>query len=136
MSLNWLGDEIIKKMDNCIIQGMAQTITKCVEHAKNKHPWKNRSTHLEGSIKEQKHPRKVGNEFIGVWGSVDINYALVLELGGVNMPPFPYLRPAADAEYPKLADRIRRCFKGGKTLVRKETVTLRSGRDIEVFRPI
>lgn len=111
MSLKWEGDKIITKFDKCIVLGMADTISKCVRHAKNNHPWKNRSTHLEGSIREETHPRKVGDEFIGVWGSVDIEYALVLELGGVNRPAFPYLRPAADAEYPRLKDRIRRCFK-------------------------
>lgn len=111
MSLKWEGDKVITKMDKCIVQGMSDTISKAVEHAKNKHPWKTRSSILEGSIREVVHSHKVGGEFVGLWGSVDVNYALVLELGGVNMPAFPYLRPAADAEYPKLKDRIRRCFK-------------------------
>lgn len=119
MSLNWEGDKVINKFDKCIVQGMAQTITKCVIHAKKNHGpgahsqgrFENQSSILQGSIREETHPRKVGGEFIGVWGSVDNDYALVLELGGVNMPAFPYLRPAADAEYPKLKDRIRRCFK-------------------------
>ena len=111
MSLKWEGDKVINKMDKCIIQGMNQTMAKAVEHAKQNHPWKNVTSILEGSIRAVKAARKVGDEVIGIWGSVDVSYALVLELGGVNRPAFPYLRPAADAQYPKLADRIEKCFK-------------------------
>lgn len=119
MSLKWEGDKVINKMDKCIIQGINQTMAKAVAHAKGKHSegahslgrFESQTAILEGSIRAVKAARKVGGEIIGLWGSVDVSYALVLELGGVNMPAFPYLRPAADAEYPKLADRIRRCFK-------------------------
>ena len=111
MSLKWEGDKVIKKMDKCIIQGMNQTMAKAAVHAKQNHPWVNRTGILEGSIRPVVAARKVGDEVIGLWGSVDVSYALALELGGVNRAPAPYLRPAADAEYPKLADRIERCFK-------------------------
>lgn len=147
MALQWRGDKVIKKMDGCIIKGMAQTISESVIHAKSNHGkgahslgrFVTQTATLEGSIREVVHPRKVGDEFVGLWGSVDVEYALVLELGSmgrVGIPPYPYLRPAAEAEYPKLAGRIRKCFEGGKTLVTRESITLRSGRTIEAFRPI
>ncbi len=113
MSLKWEGDKVIKKMDKCIIQGMNQTMAKAVEHAKKNHApgWENITGVLEGSIRAVKAAHKVADGFISLWGSVDVSYALVLELGGVHMTPRPYLRPAADAEYPQLTDRIARCFK-------------------------
>lgn len=152
MSLEWEGDKVKRKMDNAIITGMSQTISDCVEHAKNNHPWKNRTGTLEGSIREVTHPHKVGDEFVGVWGSVDVAYALLMELGGdikrnrifgrfvstytAHYPPRPYLRPAADANYPNLAKNIRKAYEGKGIKVRRESFSLRSGRTIEVFRPI
>lgn len=122
MSLDWKGDEVQKKMESCIKQAINQTMSRASIHAKNNHPWVNRTGTLEGSIRPVERARKKGDEFIGVWGSVDVNYALPLELGFsvnsvVGVPAFgktkkawPYLRPAADAEYPKLASRIAKLY--------------------------
>ena len=118
MSLKWEGDKVIKNMESCIKKAMNQTMAKAVVHAKSKHSegahslgrFESQTAILEGSIRPVVAARKVGDETIGLWGSVDVSYALVLELGGVNMPAFPFLRPAADAEYPKLAERIGRCL--------------------------
>jgi len=122
LSLNWEGDKIKKKMDACIKKAINQTMSAAVKHAKNNHPWQNRSGTLEGSIRPVQRAKKVDEEFVGIWGSVDVNYALALELGiGINLVTglssfgkgtraFPYLRPAADAEYPNLAKRIAKCF--------------------------
>jgi len=133
------GDKLIKKMDKCVMQGINQTMSAASIHAKQNHPWRNRTGTLEGSIRPVVAAHKVGSEFVGLWGSVDVAYALVLELGSfgrVGIPPYPYLRPAADAEYPKLAQRIRDCFEGrGGIEAHRESVTLRSGRTIEVLRP-
>ena len=137
MSLNWRGDEVQKKMESCIKQGINQTMSAAAIHAKQNHPWQNRTGTLEGSIRPVTAAHKEGDEFVGLWGSTDVAYALVLETGGVRMPAFPYLRPAADAEYPKLAGRIRNSFEGkGGIQVRRESVTLGSGSEIEVLRPI
>ncbi|MCH8137181.1 MAG: phage morphogenesis protein, partial [Proteobacteria bacterium] len=52
----------------------------------------------------------------GTWGSTDTVYARRIELGFqgkdargrvVDAPAFPFLIPAAQVEYPKLARRIR-----------------------------
>lgn len=136
MSLQWHGDELIKKMDAAIIQGINQTMSECAVHAKQNHPWVNRTGTLEGSIRPVVAAHKEGDEFVGLWGSVDVAYALPLEIGTSKMPPYPYLRPAADAVYPKLPENIRRGLEGKKTLVNSERLTLKSGREIEVFRPI
>lgn len=125
MSLKWEGEKVKKKMESCIMQGINQTMSEAVIFSKTKRfrsgaadspPISDkltiRTATLEGSIRPVVAARKEGNEFIGVWGSVDVAYALVHELGGKNHPPRPFLRPAADAEYPKLAGRIRKCFEG------------------------
>ncbi len=126
MSLKWEGDSLIIKMDNCIVQGMNQTMAEAAIHAKQNHKpgahflgrFETQTGVLEGSIRPVVAARNVGFEFVGLWGSVDVDYALVLELGGVNMPAFPYLRPAADVIYPRLSANIRNCFEGRKSLVR------------------
>ncbi len=71
-----------------------------------------------------------------MWGSADVVYALIHELGGkivpvnapklvfeiegqtivtdeVNIPASPYLRPAANATYPRLAEEIRKALLNG-----------------------
>lgn len=122
MSLDWKGDEVQKKMEACIKKGINQTMSAAVIHAKKNHPWQNRTGTLEGSIRPVVAARKEGDEFVGLWGSVDVAYALYLELGlkfnlvkgaasfGQRRRAFPFLRPAAEVEYPKLAGRIAKHF--------------------------
>lgn len=136
MSLDWKGNEAIKNMESAIKQGMNQTLSESSVHAKENHPWQNRTGTLEGSIRPVAPAQKRGNEFVGLWGSTDVEYALALELGTVKMPAYPYLRPAADAVYPKLKENIKRAFDGKGTKVSRETITLSNGREIEGFRPI
>ena len=127
--------------------GINRTMSAAAVHAKRNHSagahaqgrFVTRTGTLEGSIRPVVAAHKRGDEFVGVWGSVDVEYALVLELGSfgrVGIPPYPYLRPAAAAEYPNLPERIRRCFEGKGTPVSRGIVTLRTGEEIEVFRPI
>ena len=72
---------------------------------------------LERSIGIIEHAKQTGGGARGLWGSQGIIYALILELGGqagralaTTIPAFPYLRPAADAQYPGLARRIKKAF--------------------------
>lgn len=149
MSLDWQGDKLIGKMEACIKQGINQTMSAAVIHAKKNHPWQNRTGTLEGSIRPVVAARKEGDEFVGLWGSVDVEYALYLELGlkfnlvkgvasfGQKRRAFPFLRPAAEAEYPNLARNIQNAFESkGGIQVKRESVTLRSGESIDVLRPI
>lgn len=135
MALKWNGQKVTAELRAAQVAGVNQTMAACVQHAKRHHPWQNRSGVLEGSIDiaEYAGPGKVGQPVRGLWGSRDVRYALIQELGGtvrpkkakalvfkvgdrtvaaksVTLPPRPYLRPAADVEYPKLANRIRRAF--------------------------
>ena len=50
----------------------------------------------------------VADGIVGLWGSFDVNYAIYVEMGTGRMRAQPYLRPAADHQYPMLAERIKR----------------------------
>lgn len=133
-SLNWTGAALTDRMRDAQKLGVNKTMADCVQHAKANHNWKNQTGVLEGSINIASFARADGAGVVGTWGSQDVRYALIHELGGVivpvrakalaipqadgsvrfvksvTIPPRPYLRPAADAIYPALAGNIRRAF--------------------------
>ena len=135
MAVNWYGKVVKAKLRNAQIAGVNATMAACVTEAKRNHDWKNRTGALEGSIDiAEPAAALAGGGVRGVWGSKDVVYARIHELGGVirpvrakalvfqaddgtvvvaqkvTMPARPYLRPAADKEYPRLARRIRRAY--------------------------
>lgn len=133
-SIRWEGDALTAKMRAAQIDGVNKTMADAVQQAKNNHAWQNQTGVLEGSIKIADFARVDGAGVVGTWGSTDVRYALIHELGGVivpvrakalkipqpdgsfrfvksvKIPARPYLRPAADAIYPQLAGNIRAFF--------------------------
>jgi hypothetical protein len=133
-SLKWNGKAVTARMREAQIDGVNQTMAACVVHAKKNHTWNNRTAVLEGGIDIADYAGPVSGGVRGTWGVRDVVYARIHELGGtikpktakalrfqlddgtfavvkqVTIPARPYLRPAADEEYPKLADRIRRSY--------------------------
>lgn len=132
--LRWEGKKVIDRLRRAESRGVNETMAAAVVAAKRNHPWRNRTGTLEGSIDIHVFARAGRGGVRGVWGSRDVRYALIQELGGVirprraralvfmvdgqfvtvqkvTIPPRPYLRPAADAAYPGLAGRIRAAFK-------------------------
>lgn len=133
-SLRWEGDALTARMRQAQMQGVNKTMADCVIQAKTNHAWQNQTGVLEGSIKIADSARPDGTGVVGTWGSTDVRYALIHELGGVivpvrakalkipqpdgsfrlvksvRIPARPYLRPAADAIYPQLAANIRGFF--------------------------
>lgn len=133
-SLNWKGDALTAKMRKAQILGVNSTMSKCVQHAKANHSWKNQTGILEGSLDIVDYAAVKGAGVEGRWGSQDVKYALIHELGGVivpkkakalaipqpdgsvrfvksvTIPARPYLRPAADALYPTLAAAVRTAY--------------------------
>lgn len=142
MSLNWEGDKVKRKLDDCVRRGMNQTISDAVEFSKEERFRKGhkdsppapdilttRTSTLEGSVRQVKEAEKVRGEFVAVWGSVDVDYALVHELGSMGrtgVPPRPFLRPAADATYHRLPANIRNCFEGRGSIVRGGRIIARA----------
>jgi len=133
-SLTWKGDALTAKMRQAQKLGVNATMSKAVQHAKNNHAWKNRTGILEGSLDIVNYAREVPGGVEGRWGSQDVVYALIHELGGtivpkkaaalaipqpdgsvrfaksVTIPARPYLRPAADAVYPQLVANVRKAY--------------------------
>lgn len=133
-SLTWNGKALTERMRTAQKLGVNKTMSDCTIHAKTNHNWQNRTGVLEGSIDIATYAREVPGGVEGVWGSQDVAYARIHELGGVivpvkaqalkfqlpdgsfrlvksvTIPARPYLRPAADAIYPQLAGNIRKAF--------------------------
>ncbi len=133
-SLKWNGRKVTARMREAQIDGVNRTMAACVVHAKRNHVWNNRTAVLEGGIDIADYATPHATGVKGTWGVRDVVYARIHELGGtirpktaqalrfrlddgtfavvkqVTIPPRPYLRPAADVEYPKLADRIRKAY--------------------------
>lgn len=136
-SLVWEGKAVTERMRKAMIAGVNKTMADCAVHARRNHTWKNQTGALTGSIQIVSYAVQQGTYVVGQWGSVDLKYALIHELGGVivpkkakalaipqsdgsvrfvkkvTIPARPYLRPAADATYPQLAANIRRAFEKG-----------------------
>lgn len=135
-SLTWNGPALTAKMRAAQKLGVNATMAAAVRHAKANHTWQNQTATLEGSIKIAEFAREEGAGVVGTWGSTDVLYALIHELGGVivpvrakalkipqpdgsfrfvksvKIPARPYLRPAADTTYPNLAGNIKAAFEG------------------------
>lgn len=138
-SLVWKGKALTERMRQAQILGVNATMSEAVKTAKANHPWQNRTGVLEGSIDIAEPAVPQGGGVAGKWGSKDVRYALIHELGGVivpknaaalaipqegggvvfvksvTIPARPYLRPAADTTYPLLADKIRRAYQRSGT---------------------
>lgn len=104
--LSWRGAEVLARAKAAVRIGIDETTSACVNHAKSNHPWRNETGTLEGSL-QMRPAIDEGGRIVGRWGSFTVDYAIYLEVGTRFMPAFPYLRPAADAEYPHLAARIK-----------------------------
>lgn len=133
-SLKWNGKAVTARMQGAQVQGVNATMAACVNHAKSNHDWQNRTGVLEGGIGIAAYAAPAGGGVKGTWGVQDVLYARMMETGGtivpkvakalavplpeggialvqsVTIPARPYLRPAADAQYPKLPERIRRAY--------------------------
>ena len=85
-SLVWKGADLIARMREIQIAAIDSTIAEAVVHAKRNHTWKNQTTDLDRSIQVIRWALRVGNTTTGVWGSTDVGYALIHELGGTIVP--------------------------------------------------
>ncbi len=113
MAVKWRGAQVAAKMLRAEIRAINVIMSRCVRGAKTSHEWINRTGILEGSIGVAIFARRQGTGAAGIWGSQDVIYARVHELGSekLNIKARPYLRPQAAIHYPSLAGEIRRAFK-------------------------
>ena len=104
MSLEWRGDDLIRKMREASKAAIDETMQEAVEEAKANHPgWQSDTGRAEASVRVIDPAKAKRGGTVGVWGSKGVRYVIFLEfLHG------SFLRTAADRVYPKLAARIRR----------------------------
>ncbi len=108
MALKWFGDQVLKKVQKAAAGGINATMSAASKHAKRNHPgWKNVTGTAEGSIRIVRFAKPQISP-VGLWGSVDVNYVIWLELNRGS-----FLRNAADAEYLHLRKRIAALFAVG-----------------------
>ena len=83
MSLDWKGDEVIKRMQSAARYGVNKTMAECVAIAKGTHPFTNRTAMAERSIRivMPAKTEKVSGTTIGIWGSINVAYFWALEFG-------------------------------------------------------
>lgn len=86
-SLKWTGKAVTEKLRQAQIAGVNRTMGACVVHAKENHPWQNRTAVLEGSIDVVDYAAPEGEGVKGTWGSRDVEYALAQELGATIQHP-------------------------------------------------
>lgn len=106
MPITWHGEEIAARIRAASVAAIDDTLNAAVEYAKAHHEFEDQSGYVESDIQaEPARPTATGAE--GRWGD-SARGAIDLELGNVQTPPMPFLRPAADATYPMLPDAIRK----------------------------
>lgn len=106
--LTWHGDAIKQRLQEAQRLAIDETTASCVGPAKDRVRVKTRI--LQGSIQFRPATRE-GSRTVGRWGSFDVNYALWQEITTfAHAGHQPYLRPAAEEEYPKLAARVKARF--------------------------
>lgn len=100
--LVWKGDEVLARVKRAIPEAIDETTQEAAEHAKSEHWWQSHG-HLVGEIVNEPAQRH-GTKVTGKFGSTQRRgfYGLFLEYRE------PFLRPAADATFHKLAGKIKR----------------------------
>lgn len=102
--LHWRGDEVAKRVRAAALAAVDETTEAAAEDARANHWWANRSGSLEGNIVVEPAKADAGGRVAGRFGTSlrrEAFYGLFLER------KTPFLRPAADREFPQLAKRIR-----------------------------
>lgn len=115
VGLQWFGDRVKEKSRSAEQSAVNRVMSEAVIHAKTNHAFRNRTGTLEGGIRIVNFATPHARGVRGVWGVADVRYARRIELGFqgpdqlgrvINQAARPYLRPAADATYGRLADYI------------------------------
>lgn len=109
MLVNWDGDKVVATVLAAAEVAVNETAEAASARAKANHPgWQSQSGALEAAIHAE--PAEIqdgGSQVVAEWGAWGVIEAAKQELGTARMPANPYLRPAADAEYPSLSGRIQ-----------------------------
>ena len=124
----WKGDAVKAKMARSSRLAIDATMSAGIIKARANHGagahgsgrFESQSGELERGTRIVAAAKRLGGRgIVGRWGVIAVVYARRIELGfqgkdskgrSFGQPSYPYLRPAADDEYPNLAGRIRVAF--------------------------
>lgn len=107
-TLDWRGDKVLEQVVKAALAGADETLEAAAEHARSNHGWESQTGTAEESIQAQ--PAEMqGATVTGQFGSYgdDAYYFIFLETGKAGRAGDDTLRRAADAEFLRLAERIR-----------------------------
>lgn len=124
MALDWQGDDVKRKMEGASALGIDATMSAAIMAARQGHGagargmgrFQSQSGELERGTRIVQRAARRGRHVVGRWGVIAVVYARRIELGFqgkdsrgrvIAARPYPYLRPAAEKEYPNLKRRIR-----------------------------
>lgn len=101
----WRGADIEARMKHAVPRAMDDTLQAADDHATGSHWWRSRSGRLEREIVIDSATLVAPMRWRGRFGATRSGfYGYFLE------HKTPWLRPAADATFRQLGDRIRRAF--------------------------
>ncbi len=100
--------EVVDKVKKATEQGLKDIVTDIANMVINEHPWKTQTGNNSRSIKYEVGPGKpvAQKELEGAVYSTS-GYGGYLETGTVNMPAFPYFKPALDRNAKNLPNNIK-----------------------------
>lgn len=127
MPLDWYGERVKARLRDAQKAGIDTTMAACVLHAKANHGpgahgaqrFETQTGNLERNTRIVEAAKETASGASGLWGVTDTVYARRIELGFqgkdargrvIDQRAYPFLIPAANAEYPKLAKRIKRAL--------------------------
>lgn len=102
--LDWKGNGVKSRKDQAAKDGIDMITAAAVTEAQRLAP--RRTGFMANTIESQK-ARVMSGRITGRWGNWTADYTLAQEVGARGRPGRYFLRRAADAEYPKLRERIR-----------------------------
>lgn len=107
-TLVWEGDKLVELVRRAARAGVDDTVEQAANDARLSHEWVNRNGQLEEEIVVE-HADPADANPTARFGTTRRRgfYGLFHEEGTVNEYARPFLRPAADRQFPRLATNIR-----------------------------
>jgi hypothetical protein len=110
VKFTWRGADVEAEVNKATVLGINDTINACVDQAKLNAPVLTGA--LRDDIQVLQSATMRTKRITASWGNREVLYSFFQEFGTVNNPPRYYLQRAADQEYPRTNDRIRRHLRG------------------------
>ena len=110
--VEWKGDQIKRRVRAAATAAVNETVDAAADNARVSHEWVNRTGQLEEEIVAE-HADAADPNPTASFGTTRRRgfFGLFHEEGTVHEFARPFLRPAADRQFPSLAERIRRRLK-------------------------